>query len=320
MTMDSADAAARRLIGFWRQEEMDAKTRQLCSRIDAAMDPVVRGELRLAVRTNQQASTPRVAEALRGAAESDPSLRGLLRELAPGDDAEQDRGGPRQSIHVEGNANEVNVAGRDLLLGFLPRRGSKGDRESPAAILVASADAVDLDPLRVGEEAREIRDAIRAGKQRERWEVHPWTSVRLRDLTQGLLELEPRILHFSGHGGAGGLILEDEIGCARQLSPEALSSIFRALPFKVECVVLNACYSEPQARAICAHVRYVIGTTGQLPDRSAIGFAFGFYQALAAGVAIPQAYDMGCAHWHGENIPGYELPKLIECGSSADRL
>jgi hypothetical protein len=85
-----------------------------------------------------------------------------------------------------------------------------------------------------------------------------------------LLDYEPQIVHFSGHGGGEqGLALEDEAGQAQLVSADALARLFKLFEGKVECVLLNACYSEVQAEAICQHVNYVIGMNQAIGDKAA---------------------------------------------------
>jgi hypothetical protein len=62
----------------------------------------------------------------------------------------------------------------------------------------------------------------------------------------------------------------------------------------VECVVINACYSEVQAEAIVKHIPYVIGMDKAIGDKASIEFAVGFYTALGAGESIEFAYEFGC--------------------------
>ena len=77
------------------------------------------------------------------------------------------------------------------------------------------------------------------------------------------------------------------------LGAEALSNLFRLLP-NVNCVLLNACYSEEQADAIVTHINYVIGMRQEIRDDAAIAFSKGFYRALGYGFSIEQAYEFGC--------------------------
>jgi hypothetical protein len=47
-------------------------------------------------------------------------------------------------------------------------------------------------------------------------------------------------------------------------------------------VVLNACYSDVQADALCSVVDCVIGMTGAIHDDAARSFAMSFYRALGS--------------------------------------
>ena len=61
-----------------------------------------------------------------------------------------------------------------------------------------------------------------------------------------------------------------------------------------DCVVLNACYSQRQAKAIAKHVDCVIGMSKGITDAAAIDFSAAFYAALADGESIQRAYESGC--------------------------
>ncbi len=62
------------------------------------------------------------------------------------------------------------------------------------------------------------------------------------------------IVHFCGHGsGEEGLSFEDETGQARLVNADTLAEFFELFADKLECVILNACYSEVQAEAVAEH-------------------------------------------------------------------
>ncbi|MGI2902260.1 hypothetical protein [Tolypothrix sp. VBCCA 56010] len=79
-----------------------------------------------------------------------------------------------------------------------------------------------------------------------------------------------------------GLAFEDETGFEQLVTGEALAGLFGQFSNQVECVLLNACYSEVQAKAIAQHINYVIGMNDQIQDQAAIEFVVGFYDALLA--------------------------------------
>lgn len=81
---------------------------------------------------------------------------------------------------------------------------------------------------------------------------------------------------------------------------------------KVECVVLNACYSEIQAKAIAQHIDYVIGMSKEIGDAAAIEFAVGFYDALGNGREVEFAYKYGCSAIHMAGMGEHLTPKLFK--------
>jgi uncharacterized protein YegL len=127
-----------------------------------------------------------------------------------------------------------------------------------------------------------------------------------------MLDLKPNIVHFCGHGsGEEGIAFEDENGQAKLVSTEALSGFFELFADKVECVVLNACYSEVQAEAIAKHIPHVIGMNKAIGDTAAIEFAVAFYDALGAGETIEFAYRLACNAIQLSGMPENLTPTLI---------
>ena len=62
-------------------------------------------------------------------------------------------------------------------------------------------------PLRLDDEVKEIQEALRRSRQRDNFQVNMRLAATPKDLRRALLDLEPQILHFSGHGaGAEGLV------------------------------------------------------------------------------------------------------------------
>lgn len=160
-------------------------------------------------------------------------------------------------------------------------------------ILLVASDPTDLARLRLGKEAREIQSKLRNAQGGYRFILHQMFATRPVDLIEELLSRRPEIVHFAGHGTRDGTIcLENDSGQVHGVTPSALSELFKELR-GIRCVLLNACYSEIQARAIAQHVDYVIGAQSTIPDDSAIAFAVGFYQALGSDCSIEEAYRLG---------------------------
>ncbi len=181
------------------------------------------------------------------------------------------------------------------------------------SILFLSADPTDAARLRLGEELREIQDKLQLAKLRDRFALHQRMSVRPADISQALLDVQPQIVHFSGHGTqAGELYFENQIGEAHSIPPEALAALFEMFADQVNCVLLNGCYSKIQAEAIAKHIGYVIGMNQAIGDKGAIAFAIGFYQALGGGRTIEEAYKLGCIQIRLQGIPEHLTPVLVK--------
>jgi hypothetical protein len=178
-------------------------------------------------------------------------------------------------------------------------------------ILFLASDPSDASRLRLQQEYRDIEERLQLAKQRERFLLHPRLSVRVRDITQAIFDFAPQIIHFSGHGtSTGALCFEDETGKIQAVESEALAELFELVVDQVNCVVLNACYSETQAKAIAKYVPYVIGMKQAIGDQAAISFAVGFYKALGANRPIEEAYKFGRVEIRLQNIPEHLTPVL----------
>lgn len=182
-------------------------------------------------------------------------------------------------------------------------------------ILFLAANPEGTGRLRLDKEKEEIREGLRRSQNRdlfdlqERWAVNP-TSLR-----RAVMEENPHIIHFCGHGsGENGIILEGEDGNVRHLaSGQALGVLFDSSKdpdSRLECVFLNACYSEQQAKVITQYVDYVIGMNNTISDATAIEFATAFYDALGAGKTIERAYEIGLLSLNLKGIPEESVPVL----------
>jgi len=175
-----------------------------------------------------------------------------------------------------------------------PQR-EKDEDPRPVRILLLGANPEDSPQLRQDVEAREIESKLRGSKHRERFSFHSRLAIRKNDLQTYLLDISPNIVQFSGHGRTGELYLEDG-----PVSADFLAQVFGALKGGIRCVILNACYTREQAEAIAAEIECVIGMVGVIPDSAAIDFSVSFYQALAYGENLHQAFKLGCAHLERE--------------------
>ena len=188
---------------------------------------------------------------------------------------------------------------------------SSDEDQTVKKILILTANPQNIDKRRLDAEVREIQTGLERAKKRDQFEIISKWAVRPDDLRRALLDYEPQIVHFSGYGAATeGLALENELGQMQMVSTAALAKLFEVFKDKVECVLLNACYSENQAEAIRQHIDYVIGMHQAIGNRAAIEFAVGFYDALGAGRSIEDAFKLGCIAIDLQGIPESLTPVL----------
>ncbi|MBJ7296297.1 MAG: AAA-like domain-containing protein [Dolichospermum sp.] len=180
-------------------------------------------------------------------------------------------------------------------------------------ILILTANPTNTKPLRLSEEVREIKSAWERSQNREQFEILVEEAVRPQEFRRTLLDHKPDIVHFSGHGGGEqGLALMADNGEAFLVKVAPLAKLFKALQeiFFIDCVFINACYSDVQAEDIYPYVNYVVGMNQKIGDEAAKQFAIGFYDTLFAGQSIKSAFDLGCNAIEMENIPEHLTPVL----------
>jgi CHAT domain len=189
----------------------------------------------------------------------------------------------------------------------------KTSNTAAQTILFLAANPKGTAPRRLDQELRDIGEGLQRAQKRNQFNLEQRSAVRPRDIQRAMLDLEPKIVHFSGHGeGEAGLVFEDEIGNAKLVDGDALAGLFELFSGQLNCVVLNGCYSEVQAQAIAQHIPYVIGMNKAIGDQAAITFAVGFYDALGAGRNVEFAFKLGCAAIRMEGIAEHLTPVLVK--------
>lgn len=179
-------------------------------------------------------------------------------------------------------------------------------------ILFLAANPRGTPELDLKAEAQAIAAALGQAQYADHFQFVPEYAVRVSQLQELLLRHKPHVVHFSGHGASDGeIILEDERGDVHAVAPDALAETFRLLRGDIRCVVINACFSQPQAEAIARHVEGVVGMAAPVSDDAAIVFSSAFYGALAQGLDLQTAFDLGRNRLQLEYPADADAPQLI---------
>jgi CHAT domain len=184
-----------------------------------------------------------------------------------------------------------------LVVDSLPagHRPPAGRRDTdPGIILHLAASPDDLVRLRSDKEMREIHEQLQLGKARDHFRLVSAHATRLKDIGQALADNDPQIVHFAGHGRPdGALEIEDEMGYSVPVAAAGLAQLFGLHARTIDCVIVNACHSLLLAEAITEHIDHAIGMRCEIGDATAIKFSVGFYQGLASGSSVADAFKRG---------------------------
>jgi Leucine rich repeat len=137
----------------------------------------------------------------------------------------------------------------------------------------------DSEQLRVDREFHQIRIALKG----ERFELIPNFAVNYIDFQREVLKSNAEILHFSGHGNNQSLVFQESSGTDQNVEFKTIIEVFFKNSFareNLQCIVLNACKTNEQAKVLSSHGIYTIGMSGAIEDERSIAFSGGFYNAV----------------------------------------
>lgn len=201
-------------------------------------------------------------------------------------------------------SERITVAGEgksQKLLHNLTDTHQEVDRE--VVLLLAANPTTDILSFRY--EHSQIAEKLVDRRIRGKIELIPHFGISPDRMIDTIMEEQPTIIHFIGHGfkgkpitGLGGGIVmhSDDFQDREVVSAESLEKIFARLKKNVprlEIVFLSACYSEPQAIAISRNNMYAIGANDELSSKAARKFASGFYYKYGLCGNVKDAIDYG---------------------------
>jgi hypothetical protein len=158
-------------------------------------------------------------------------------------------------------------------------------------ILFLAANPAQTSHLDLEEELRSLEAELRGVKYRDQVVLTARHAVRPDDLVRYVRSERPTVVHFSGHGSGGGIILRNDEGGYTEVTGASLQRFF--MNRGVRLVVLNACYTQAQAKLLPGAVSAVVGTTDSVGDVAARRFTVAFYRVLGDGYSIREAFRDG---------------------------
>jgi CHAT domain len=214
----------------------------------------------------------------------------------------------------------------------LPRspRGTRAPRSGRHVILFLAANPSGTTRLALDEECAAIERELLMAPGRDFYFVSKW-AVSVDEVMRCFNELQPTIIHFSGHGscGAGLHVHEDplqpgqrrDVLAASGTGPDAgiylqdscvtgpaLARMIATAAPSARVVVLNACFSDEIAESLHPVVECVVGMRGAVLDEAARAFAVGFYRALGNNRSVGNAVAQAIATLAAKQLPDEHLP------------
>jgi hypothetical protein len=194
------------------------------------------------------------------------------------------------------------------------------------------------------EECTAIERELRMTAGRNDFDFRSKWAVSIDELLRHLNELQPTVIHFSGHSGSdddiyflndqrrpmptyrdigvaasAGIQLQDEQRQAQHVSAWALSQVIRSAAPSTRLLVLNASFSDAAAQSLCDVVDCVVGMRGAIGDDAARAFSVGFYRALGYRRSVGNAVAQAVATLAAKQLSDEYLPVCwTRSGVSAD--
>lgn len=192
----------------------------------------------------------------------------------------------------------------------------KNEEPIKQKILFLAANPMDKDlaELEIGSEYRTIKKELRNNPYLEL--LLPEMNSTIQDFIRAMNQ-KPQIVHFAGHGNKAGIFISDDNNYAQLMPTKALQRIFNQHKENIKLVVLNACYSETQAKVISEFGIYVIGMTTTIKDSESMNFASGLYTGLSEGKILKDAYDDAMIVLETKH-PNLTLPQIWKDGKPLD--
>lgn len=181
-------------------------------------------------------------------------------------------------------------------------------------VLYLMANPIIRHSLRVDAEVKSVGEEIRRSLYRENITLHQLPAVNLDAIVHGLNDHRPRVVHFSGHGSASGVAV-DEGGVKRVkrgfVTFDILGKAFAATDNPPDVVVLSACNSAGARTALLRSAKAIIVMQDAVSDIAAFAFATKFYGAIASGQSLKSAFEQGLVAVEAVSLNEAATPLLI---------
>jgi hypothetical protein len=185
----------------------------------------------------------------------------------------------------------------------------------PVRLLFLGASPLGHARVRWDVEVRSLKDKLSRRAAIRKIKLRVGHAATRNELVSGLLQFEPHILHFSGHGESGRIILETDDGRPYEVTCEGLVDLLVPFRNNLRVIVLNACYTGQEVEILRSNGFAVIAAARAIFDEMAIEFSMRFYESLSVGRSLRDSFEVACgalsiSRWPKEDRPTLLVPCL----------
>jgi hypothetical protein len=178
--------------------------------------------------------------------------------------------------------------------------------------------------VRVDVEVRQVEQAVRSALHRDQVEISKWLAATPEDLLQGLNDIRPHVVHFSGHAGAGALVFDNASVTdpeGRDVTYDLLARALAATSTPPVLLVLNGCDTLDGAEVLLDVTPVVVAMDTSVTDLAAVTFAAKFYGAIAAAQPVEAALGQAAVALDlAELAEGWKPRLLVRADVSSEDL
>ena len=285
-------------------ESEDKKATAAADKLAAVSDKLARNGVD---QTSKQRSLAAAEKSEREAVERDEKRR---RDYAKSDQAAADRAADKRRRTEKDHARELARLSQPTVRHIYVR---EAEPEKLRVLYLTASPELDS-PLRTDAEVNNVLKALRGAKHRDLIELHLRPAATAQDLMDGINDLRPHVIHFSGHGGGRGLLFDNaslDQPDGRAMPFDLLARFLGATDTPPTLVVLNACDTLDGSDLLLEVAPVVIAMADSVGDMAAGVFATQFYAAIASAQSIGASLRQSKAIMAAALLEDADLPQHV---------
>lgn len=178
--------------------------------------------------------------------------------------------------------------------------------------------------LSLDKEARDIAESIQKSPDRDSINFVTKWATRTDDLFQYINEVNPTVIHFTGHGTEDGkLVFHDKYDNPKLVGIDAIIQMVNTITDDLRLVVFSNCYSSSIAEGVVEYVEATIGMNTSVREDVATIFAAQLYSSIGFGYSLDKSFKQAMARLSIEGIERQDadIPELyVRSGIDANEI